>query len=310
MYWTIAAVLVALWVLINLKTSRGDGTLRRDVHPYRQIMQYVMPTRTESVVYFDEHIDAGNLQAYLSEAHDAFGAGMTQAIVGAAAITLFKNPKMRQFVSGRRLYQRNGVWLTFSMKRKKLDQRARLSVVKLEAQPTDTFRDLCARISDQINVERSDAKTYADKEYALFNRLPRPVLIIATRFLRWLDHHNLLPYEAFIKSDGMYTNMFIANLGSIGMNPGYHHLYEWGNCPLFMTVGRINEQPVARDGAVVVRPMLHIRYSYDERIDDGLTARHGLDCLRHVLEDPQRWLGCLAEDGSDTHPLIVPEQSP
>ena len=56
-------------------------------------------------------------------------------------------------------------------------------------------------------------------------------------------------------------------------------------------------------GQVVVRPTLHIRWSYDERIDDGLNARFGIDSALRALEHPFEYFGCIAEDGSDRHPL-------
>jgi hypothetical protein len=101
----------------------------------------------------------------------------------------------------------------------------------------------------------------------------------------------------------MYTSIFLANLGSLDMDPGYHHLYEWGNCPLFMMVGRIQDRPVVVDGELVVRKTLHIRWSYDERIDDGLNARFGIESVKRALEDPFVFLGCLEADGSDARPL-------
>ncbi len=45
------------------------------------------------------------------------------------------------------------------------------------------------------------------------------------------------------------------------------------------------------DGQVVARKVLHIRFSFDERVDDGLNAGKGIEALRTVLEDPYRYLG-------------------
>ena len=45
------------------------------------------------------------------------------------------------------------------------------------------------------------------------------------------------------------------------------------------------------------------RRAHDERIDDGLTGRNGIRAMARVLADPERWLGCIADDGSDTKPL-------
>ena len=209
---------------------------------------------------------------------------------------------MNRFAVGRRIYQRKGVWTSFSMKRKKLDREAKLAVVKERAQANDTFRVLCQRINDKIGIERSDTRTYADREFDLFTKLPRPVLDRSFRLLKWLDYHNCLP-GSFIANDTLFTSVFIANLGSLGMAAGYHHLFEWGTCPLFVMAGRIEPRPVVENGELVVRDMMHLRFTYDERIDDGLNARFGLDAVRTVLENPRAYLGCVAEDGSDAWPM-------
>ncbi len=49
--------------------------------------------------------------------------------------------------------------------------------------------------------------------------------------------------------------------------------------------------------------MLHIRFTYDERIDDGLNARFGIESVRRVLANPARYFGCIRDDGSDAFPL-------
>ena len=86
---------------------------------------------------------------------------------------------------------------------------------------------------------------------------------------------------------------FIANLGSLNMRAGFHHLFEWGNCPLFMMVGRAEEKPVVVDGEVKVQKQLHIRWTYDERIDDGLSSNYGMTTFRETLEDPASVFGEL-----------------
>jgi hypothetical protein len=294
-----AGALFVLWVALNLKTSRPDGTLL-PVHPYRTMLTFLMPTRNESVVYFDAAVPAERLLAYVERARSRFHCDVTHVLVGAAAVALAKVPKMNRFVMGHRLYQRTGCSVTFSMKRKKLDREAKLAAVKLETLPGETFADVCARINDSIGVERSDDKTYVDKELSLLLAIPRPVLRWSVRLFRWLDYHNVLPGD-FIANDAMYTSIFIANLGSLGMGAGYHHLYEWGNCPLFLMVGQVEERAVVEDGKVVVRTVLPVRFTYDERIDDGLNARFGIDALVRVLEDPFASLGCVEDDGSDAH---------
>ncbi len=298
-------LLGAVWVVASLKQSRPDGDVVR-THPYRRIMFYIMNKRNESIVYFDEKVDARPLLAYLDKARPQFGANITHCVVAAGEICLASNPHMNRFVAARRLYQRRGRTITFSMKRARVDDsqahREKLATVKLKTSEPRTFAELVRDINAQITDNRSGRKTYADKEFALFDALPRPVFEIAVRLITALDRYNLLP-GFFIDTDPLYTSMFIANLGSLGMGAAYHHLYEYGNCPSFVMVGGVNDEPRVIDGAVEVVPTLHLRFSYDERIDDGMAARNGIRAILRVLQEPERWLGCLQEDGGDTHHL-------
>ncbi|MCL4767053.1 MAG: 2-oxoglutarate dehydrogenase complex dihydrolipoyllysine-residue succinyltransferase [Hyphomicrobiaceae bacterium] len=53
---------------------------------------------------------------------------------------------------------------------------------------------------------------------------------------------------------------------------------------------RIEERPVVREGAVVVRPMMYLALSYDHRVVDGKEAVTFLVRVKEVLEDPQRFV--------------------
>jgi 2-oxoglutarate dehydrogenase E2 component (dihydrolipoamide succinyltransferase) len=53
---------------------------------------------------------------------------------------------------------------------------------------------------------------------------------------------------------------------------------------------RIEERPIARNGEVVIRPMMYLAMSYDHRIVDGKGAVTFLVRMKENLEDPQRLL--------------------
>ncbi len=53
-----------------------------------------------------------------------------------------------------------------------------------------------------------------------------------------------------------------------------------------LAVGRIVETPLARNGAVVVRPVMQLTLSADHRIVDGAAAARFLAALRERLEEP------------------------
>jgi 2-oxoglutarate dehydrogenase E2 component (dihydrolipoamide succinyltransferase) len=52
----------------------------------------------------------------------------------------------------------------------------------------------------------------------------------------------------------------------------------------------IEDRPVARDGAVVIRPMMYLALSYDHRIVDGREAVTFLKHIKELIENPARML--------------------
>ena len=53
---------------------------------------------------------------------------------------------------------------------------------------------------------------------------------------------------------------------------------------------RIEDRPVARDGQVVIRPMMYLALSYDHRLIDGREAVTFLVRVKEAIEDPTRLL--------------------
>lgn len=51
---------------------------------------------------------------------------------------------------------------------------------------------------------------------------------------------------------------------------------------------RIEDRPVARDGAVIIRPMMYLALSYDHRLIDGREAVRFLVTIKEAIEDPNR----------------------
>lgn len=52
----------------------------------------------------------------------------------------------------------------------------------------------------------------------------------------------------------------------------------------------IQERPVAREGAVVIRPMMYVALTYDHRLVDGREAVSFLKRIKEVIENPTRML--------------------
>ncbi|MFT3764077.1 MAG: 2-oxo acid dehydrogenase subunit E2 [Minicystis sp.] len=272
---------------------RGDGDYVEKVPAYRRIMPFIMPTRTESAVYFEQKIDATNGVAYIArwnERHPDQKITFLHLMMYGAIQSLHERPRLNRFTMGGHLYQRRGIWVSYSAK-KAFNDDSPIVVVKQKFDPSMTFAQMVAEMYGSLKEGRSDKKSHVDKELDLFLKAPAPVLRAGVSILRWLDSWNLLPH-GFIEPDPMYSSLFIANLGSVKLDSAYHHLYEYGTIPLFGVLGRLQDAVVpGPDGTVRVRPQISVKWSYDERVDDGLYAAQSLELVRRRMEDPQQWCG-------------------
>lgn len=266
---------------------RPDGRLARDVPPYRRIMPYLMRGRTESTVYFDQQIDLTRTLPFIEHWNASHDRRITvfHVFMWAAVRTIASRPKLNRFVSGGRIYERDGIWVSFSAK-KALSDDAPIVVLKRRFDPDAGFEAVLAELHGDVDRGRSNEKSAVDKELSIVLRMPGLALRILLWLQRWMDARNVLP-SSFIRSDPMYASLFIANLGSLKIDAAYHHLYEYGNIPIFAAIGRVKEVPaIDPAGQVVRRTVCDVRYSFDERVEDGLYCAAALDLLRSLVENP------------------------
>jgi hypothetical protein len=240
-------------------------------------MPHIMRTKTESAVYFRQELDVTRtLEAIRAwnEAHPGLHATLFAVLLFAIARALHERPRLNRFVMGKRHYQRKGVWISFSAKKAK-DDRSPVVVLKRELPPDEGFEAHLRALTADLGRGRSDEKSHVDKELDLFLALPTAVLGWGVRLLRWLDDWNLLP-RAYIEPDPLYASAFVANLGSVGLDAAYHHLYEYGTIPIFATLGRVK----TAEG----RSTCVVKWSYDERVEDGLYCASALERVREIVE--------------------------
>jgi hypothetical protein len=146
------------------------------------------------------------------------------------------------------------------------------------------------RVHERVGEGRSGRERPVDKEVRLALLLPGFVLRAAFALLRFLDRWNLMP-SAMIANDPMYASLFAANLGSVGIDRAWHHLYEHGTVSLFAAIGVAGRSVVVGpDGQPAVRPTVRIRYAFDERINDGFYCVKALDVVRECVERPDTLL--------------------
>ncbi len=266
---------------------RPDGDYIRDLPRTRRIMPFIMRKRNESIVFFEQKLNASRTLTFLDEFRSRTGlhATMLHLLIYASTQIIKERPHMNRFVAGGRIFQRRGIWISFSAKKRKTED-APIVLVKCEIDPSWSFEELVRQIEEGISEGRSDKHSITDTELSLIFKLPTLLVGWVVWLLVKLDHFGLLP-SSYIKKDPFFASMFIVNLGSINLDAGYHHLYEYGNVPMLIMAGRSKEEVVVGpDGTPVVRPMMTLRYSFDERIEDGLYGARALEIMKRILEDP------------------------
>lgn len=271
--------------------SRTDGTPVPDVHPVRRIMPFLMPSKNGAFVLFEQHVDAAPAQQLLAELNAGRPAErpvtLFHLVLRAVGLALHAYPRLNRFVAGTRLYARRGIWLSFSAKMR-LERDAALFTVKVPFDAGEPLATLVDRVGGTLAGERSGRETATEREVKPFLRLPAPVLRLGVRIMRRLDIWGLVP-DSFTAGDPMYASAFVANLGSVGLDAAFHHLYEYGTIPIFVTMGRLHRAPVIHpDGTIGTREQFTLRYTYDERVEDGFYAARALEVLQGLLEEPRR----------------------
>lgn len=268
---------------------RPDGDLVKDETPVRSIMPYLMLGRNESIIYHEALYDIAKTRQYLrafNHAHDREQpATLFHYFVWCCGQALAERPGLNRFVSGGRLYQRKGMFISFAAKKELADEAA-LVTVKMPIIKGEPFAAFVKRTVTEIANGRSGMGRMVDKELALAMKLPGWLLSFIMGALRRLDRWNLMP-GFMIDNDPLYTSMFIANLGSVGLDRTYHHLYEVGTAAMFGVLGVPRKQLMpGRDGQPVVKDVLEVRWSLDERVNDGLYCARGLGHMKKIFENP------------------------
>jgi len=86
-----------------------------------------------------------------------------------------------------------------------------------------------------------------------------------------------------------HGSMFITSMGSLGIPPIVHHLYDFGNVPVFIAFGRKRtEYEGQKDGSIVQKKYVDYSVMTDERICDGFYYATVLKKLEALLAHPEK----------------------
>ena len=288
--------------------KRRDATHVRDLPPLRRIIPYLMPTRTESIVYFPQRIEVDGLLGWLEERNADRSPDqrftLFHVLVTAIARTLRLRPEVNRFVAGRRTYQHEEISISFVVKSSMTDE-GEDTEARLVLTGHESVEEVRQRVESLVAHERSPAHDDDDRLVDFFASWPRPLLTGIARVVRELDYRNLMP-PTLREAIPLYTSVYLVNAGSIGIDPPFHHLYEYGSASVFVSVGRVARQPVVdEDDRVAVRSCVDLVYTLDERASDGFYFARTAEVFRRLVADPD-----LLADPDLTVDEIVPVWPP
>lgn len=269
---------------------RQDGTYLGDLPALRRIVPYLLRTRTGSVVFFPQRMEVDTLLAWLEEVNRDRAPGeritLFHVFLTAIARTLRLRPEVNRFVAGRRTYQHNEISVSFIVKEAMTDESAE-SEVRLVFTGEETVEDVRRLVEASVRRERSGEAGTDDRLVDFFASWPRPVLELVAGSVRWLDYHNVLP-AALREAIPLYTSVYVVNTGSLGIDPPFHHLYEYGTASVFVAIGRVDKEPVVDEqGQVVARSCVDIVHTLDERATDGFYFARTAEVLRRLVTEPE-----------------------
>ena len=136
-----------------------------------------------------------------------------------------------------------------------------------------------------MSYVRYEGKDQSTESMDFIQKLPFKKLIGAGA--RFLDRRGWMP-QSVIATDPFQSSVVLANLGSIKLHAGYHHLTNWGTTSVFVVIGEIKPRKLlCADGEERVLTSVDIGLTVDERISDGFYCSRAVQLLRKLLESPE-----------------------
>ena len=269
--------------------DRKDGTYLKNISSMHAIMPLMYPNRCDNEAYISERIDLTAINRYLEKKNAGgpdYPYNLFQVMVTALLKTITLRPKMNRFIANQTMYQRNEVTASFTVKKLFSDDGGE-ALAKIRTDGNETIDIIHDEIFRQVSFCRSDEKDPSTNSMDIIQKFPKFMLKLIGAGARFLDRHGRMP-AGVIATDPFYSSAVLANLGSIGLHAGYHHLTNWGTCSVFCVIGEIKKRPFYDDdGHMEMRESVDLGLTIDERLADGYYYSKTVRLLKHLLENPE-----------------------
>ena len=267
--------------------DRRDGRLLRTISPYSRLMAYIMPKRNDAMNLYSDSVEISAQEQWFREKRREGwkGLGMLHLFIAAYIRTIASCPGINRFVSGQKIYARNNIEVVMMVK-PSMTAAVEESAAKVVFEPTDTIYDVYRKLGEQVDEIRAGGANGTDRTAEFLARMPGLILKFIIWFLNLLDYFGWLP-QSIVRISPFHGSMIITDLGSLGTLPVYHHIYNFGNLPMFISMGaKRRAVELNRAGAPEERKYVDYRLTMDERIVDGLYYANALKYLKYYLKNP------------------------
>ena len=265
--------------------DRRDGKLIRDIDAMHYIMPLMYPNRCDNEAFMSMRINIEKTEEYIRNKNKESDVkiGIFEVIIAAVLKTIKLRPHMNRFIANNTMYQRNEITAAFTVKKNFRDD-GEETLARVVAEDKDTLETINKKVVDQIEF----CKNFEDESTKAMNFIKH---LPGKHFIGWLarllDKHGLMP-KSVIATDPYQCSVVLTNLGSIGMNIGYHHLMNWGTNSLFVVVGKKKKKPhYDSEGNMTMRREISLSMTIDERISDGFYYARTLKLLKKLIENPE-----------------------
>ncbi len=270
--------------------DRSDGRRLRSLPPMSQITPYIMVTRNSADNLFTDALEITNVERYIRQKRREGmpNFGLMHVILATYLRTLCKYPGVNRFLSGQKVYSRgDDVQFCLTVK-KEMSASAPDTCIKVHFDRHDTTADVYRKLNAQIEeVKNTPLDSSFDNTAHLLTMIPGVFLKFTMWMLRTLDYFGLIP-RFLLEVSPFHGSIFLTNLGSIGIPPVYHHLYDFGNLPVFGAFGcKRHAAELQEDGTIVERKYLDVKFTLDERIVDGYYYATFFKQFKRIFRHPE-----------------------
>ncbi len=266
--------------------DRRDAKLIRNLDSMHYIMPLMYPNRCDNEAFMTLHINLEKTEEYIRQKNKENPdnkIAIFELIIAATLKTIRLRPHMNRFIANKTMYQRNDLTAAFTVKKNFRDD-GEETLARVEAEDGDTLASINKKVMDQINFCKISTDQSTDA-MNFIQKLPGKHLIGA--IARFLDRHGKMP-KSVIATDPYQCTVVLTNLGSIGMNVGYHHLMNWGTTSIFIVIGKKHTRPhYDKEGNVTMRREMSLSITIDERISDGFYYARSMKLLKKLIENPE-----------------------